>query len=123
MNVKNLQHVVKGPNGWHDQTHVVESFIKDPTDPIGRWGPKEGGTGLAQGLGTFANSSRTPNCKLLLSTSGIWLVAIRPILKGEEITHKCSLSGAQTPKKVAQESATTLYPMQLQNSAYKAAEE
>ena len=34
-NVNNLQHVVKGPNGWHDQAHVVENFIEGPTDPNG----------------------------------------------------------------------------------------
>ena len=35
MNVENLEHVVKGPNRWHDETHAVESFIQDPTDPNG----------------------------------------------------------------------------------------
>ena len=88
-------------------------------------GPKAGGTGLAQGLGTFANSSRTPNCKLhdIVSAAGIWLVAIRAIRKGEEITHKYSLCGAQTPKKFAQESTPNVNPMQLQNRAYKVYEE
>ena len=45
-NVNNLQHVVKGPNGWHDQTHVVANFIEDPTDPNGTWVPKQGAPGL-----------------------------------------------------------------------------
>ena len=119
MNVENLDHVMKGPNRWHAETYVVESFIQDPTDPNGTWAPKQGGTGHTQGLGTFANSSPTPNCKLEVSESGIWLVSIKPLLAGSEIMPDYSLCGAQTLKKTAQESRTKVNPMQLEYSAYK----
>ena len=118
-NVRNQRHVVKGPNGWHDQTYVAESFIED-TNQKGTWVPKKGRTGHVQGLGTFANSSNTPNCKLHVHESGIWLL---DIAAGCEITHKHSLSGAQTPQKKPQQSGTEVIAMQVEDNAYKRFEE
>ena len=117
MNVENLDHVVKGLTRWHDETHVVQNFIQGGTDPNGTWVPKQGGTGDSQGLGTFANSGPSPNCKRQVCMSGIWLVSTKPIMAGSEIMPDYSLYGGQTLENTAQESRRKVSPMQLEYTA------